>query len=230
MSKTQLIVALDVESTEKALSIVDQIGSEVEWYKVGKQLFTLEGPSIVKALKAKGKKVFLDLKFHDIPNTVSKAVEASLKIGADMVNFHASGGSEMITKAVEDNSKSNPDAYLIAVTVLTSMGQETLDEVELAGSPREAVGRLAKIAKKGGAQGVVCSAHEIDLIKETCGSDFAVVVPGIRPAGSATDDQKRIMTPKQAADKGAEFIVVGRPITKAENLEAAALAILAELA
>ena len=153
-----------------------------------------------------------------------------MKIGADMVNFHASGGSEMIGKAVSDNAATNPEAYLIAVTVLTSMGQETLDEVELAGTPAEAVLRFAKIAKKGGAHGVVCSAHEIDLIKEACGQDFAVVVPGIRPAGSATDDQKRIMTPKQAAEKGAEFIVVGRPITKADDMAAAAEAVLAELA
>lgn len=230
MSKTQLIVALDFDSADKALKTVEEIGPAVEWYKVGKQLFTLEGPSIVKALKDAGKKVFLDLKFHDIPNTVAKAVESSLKIGADMVNFHASGGSEMIAKAVEENASTNPEAYLIAVTVLTSMGQETLDEVELAGTPAEAVARLAQVAKKGGAHGVVCSAHEIDVIKEKCGSDFAVVVPGIRPAGSATDDQKRIMTPKQAADKGAEFIVVGRPITKAENKSAAAEAVLAELA
>ena len=230
MAKTQLIVALDVDSSAKALDIVEKIGPVVEWYKVGKQLFTLEGPSIVQALKDAGKKVFLDLKFHDIPNTVSKAVESSLKIGADMVNFHASGGSEMIAKAVQDNAATNPEAYLIAVTVLTSMGQETLDEVQLAGTPAEAVGRLAQIAKKGGAHGVVCSAHEIDIIKENCGADFAVVVPGIRPAWASTDDQKRIMTPAQAAEKGAEFIVVGRPITKAENLTEAAEKVLAELA
>jgi len=230
MSKTQLIVALDVDSVEQAEIIVDEIGDQLSWYKIGKQLFTREGPKCVQMLKSKGKKIFLDLKFHDIPNTVAQAVKSALTLGADMVNFHASGGSEMIRKTVELNKATSPDCLLIAVTVLTSMGQEGLTELGIEGTPAEVVIRFAKIAKRNGADGVVCSAHEIDLIKENCGSDFQVIVPGIRPAGSAADDQKRIMTPTQAAEKGAEYIVVGRPITQAADRRSATAAILAELA
>ena len=230
MTKTQLIVALDVDSVADAEVIVDEIGPQVEWYKIGKQIFTREGKKCLEMLKSKNKKVFLDLKFHDIPNTVAQAVKSALSIGADMVNFHASGGSEMIKKTVEMNKHTNPDCLLIAVTVLTSMDQSALDELGVQGTPAEVVGRFAKLTKASGADGVVCSAHEIDLVKELCGPDFKLVVPGIRPAGSNTDDQKRIMTPGQAAEKGAQFIVVGRPITKAEDRSAAAAAVLAELA
>ncbi len=227
---TKLIVALDVDTLAQAETAVDKLGGKVEWFKVGKQLFTAEGPAIVKMLKDRGHKVFLDLKFHDIPNTVAQAVKSALGIGADMVNFHATGGSEMIKTAVEKNRPNFPEAELIAVTVLTSSGQSVLDELQLAGTPAEAVVRLAGLAKKGGADGVVCSAWEIEDLKKTYGSDFKVVVPGIRPAVSSTDDQKRIMTPKQAADLGADYIVVGRPIMKAENPAAAAEAVLAEIA
>lgn len=226
---TELIVALDVSSLEEAEQAVDRLGDQVSWFKVGKQLFTCEGPAIVKMLKARGYKVFLDLKFHDIPNTVAQAVYASLKIGADMVNFHASGGSKMIRAALEKCRPEFPDAQLIAVTVLTSMDQETLDEVALAGTPAQAVSRLAAVAKKGGADGIVCSAWEIEKIKAELGADFKVVVPGIRPAGAAVDDQKRIMTPAQAAALGADYIVVGRPVMQADDPAAAVAAILAEL-
>ncbi|MEN9360926.1 MAG: hypothetical protein RL095_2461 [Verrucomicrobiota bacterium] len=228
-AKTQLIVALDVDSAAKALAHVDRLKDCVEWFKVGKQLFTLEGPAIVRELKARGVKVFLDLKFHDIPNTVAEAVASSLAIGADMVNFHASGGSEMVRTAVEKNRASRPDALLIGVTVLTSMDQKTLDEIGLPFTPEQAVLRFAAIAQKGGADGVVCSAWEIEPIKKTLGASFKVVVPGIRPGGSASDDQKRIMTPAQAAAAGADFIVVGRPILQAADPKAAALAVLAEI-
>ena len=230
MTKTKLIVALDFSSKEKALKVVDLLGESVEWYKVGKQLFTLEGAAIVRALKERGKKVFLDLKFHDIPNTVAQAVASSLTIGADMVNFHASGGSEMMKTTVTKNKETHPNSLFIAVTILTSMGQETLDEVAMQGTPAEAVLRLARLTKASGANGVVCSAWEIDQIKEACGSDFMVVVPGIRPKGAAVNDQKRIMTPSEAAAKGADYIVVGRPITQADDMKAAAEAVLAELA
>jgi orotidine-5'-phosphate decarboxylase len=229
MANTKLIVALDVDSVTQAESIVDEIGSQVEWYKVGKQLFTREGKKCLEMLKSKNKKIFLDLKFHDIPNTVAQAVKSALSIGADMVNFHASGAGEMIRTTVEQNKADNPNALLIAVTVLTSMDQTALDELGINGTPSEVVARFARLAKANGADGVVCSAHEIDLVKEICGQDFKLIVPGIRPAGSATDDQKRIMTPGQAAAKGAEFIVVGRPITKADDRRAAAAAVLAEL-
>ena len=230
MNKTELIVALDVDSVTQAEALVDEIGSDVLWYKIGKQLFTREGVAALKMLKSKGKKIFLDLKFHDIPNTVAQAVKSALSIGADMVNFHASGGSEMIRKTVEVNKAEHPDALLIAVTVLTSMDQEALAELGVSGSPAEVVERFAQLAKRNGAHGVVCSALEIDLVKNACGQEFKLIVPGIRPAGSSVDDQKRIMTPAQASEKGADYIVVGRPITKAEDKKAAAAAVLAELA
>lgn len=229
MSNTRLIVALDVDSVEDAEKIVDEIGPQVEWYKIGKQIFTREGKKCLEMLKSKNKKVFLDLKFHDIPNTVAQAVKSAISIGADMVNFHAVGGSEMIKKTVEVNKALNPDCLLIAVTVLTSMDHAGLQELGIEGTPAEVVSRFAGIAKESGADGVVCSALEIDLVKDKCGTDFQLIVPGIRPAGSATDDQKRIMTPGEAAEKGAQFIVVGRPITKAGDKAAAAAAVLEEL-
>jgi orotidine-5'-phosphate decarboxylase len=226
---TKLIVALDVDTLADAEKAVDKLGGKVEWFKVGKQLFTAEGPPIVRMLKSRGFKVFLDLKFHDIPNTVAQAVKSALSIGADMVNFHATGGSEMIRVAVEKNRPDFPDAELIAVTVLTSSGQSVLDELQISGTPADAVVRFAGLAKDSGADGVVCSAWEIEVLKDTYGSEFKVVVPGIRPKGSSVDDQKRIMTPRQAAELGADYIVVGRPIMKAEDPVAAAEAVLEEL-
>lgn len=230
MAKTKLIVALDFDNLETALELVDKVGSSVEWYKVGKQLFTLYGPATVQALKERGKKVFLDLKFHDIPNTVAQAVRSALTIGADMTNVHASGSEAMLTAAGEMAKEVNPDAILTAVTVLTSMNQHELDCIGLEVTPEEQVVRLAKLTKACGVPGVVCSALEIAPLRKACGEDFVLVVPGIRPAGSAADDQKRIMTPAQAAEAGADYIVVGRPVTKAENPSAAADAITAELA
>ncbi|WDE96733.1 orotidine-5'-phosphate decarboxylase [Lentisphaera profundi] len=226
---TKLIVALDVDSLTEAEEAVDKLGGKVTWFKVGKQLFTAEGPAIVKMLKNRGFKVFLDLKFHDIPNTVAQAVKSALSIGADMVNFHATGGSEMMRVAVEKNRPNFPDAELIAVTVLTSSGQSVLDELHLSGTPEEAVLRFAGLAKNAGVDGVVCSAWEIEALKKAYGTEFKVVVPGIRPKGSASDDQKRIMTPRQAAELGADYIVVGRPIMKASDPIASVEAILAEL-
>jgi orotidine-5'-phosphate decarboxylase len=230
MNKTELIVALDVDSVAQAEVLVDEIGPSVVWYKIGKQLFTREGVAALTMLKSKNKKIFLDLKFHDIPNTVAQAVKSALSIGADMVNFHAFGGSEMIQKTVEANKAEYPDALLIAVTVLTSMDQAALSELGVEGTPAMVVERFAKMAKANGAQGVVCSALEIDLVKAACGPEFKLIVPGIRPAGSSVDDQKRIMTPTEASSKGADYIVVGRPITKAANKQQAAAAILEELA
>lgn len=231
MADTKLIVALDTDNLETALDWVDRIGPAVEWYKVGKQLFTLYGPETVKALKAKGKKVFLDLKFHDIPNTVAQAVRSALTIGADMTNVHASGSEAMLTATAAMAKETNPGALLLAVTVLTSMNQHELDCIGLNDvTPAEQVVRLAKLTQSCGVPGVVCSALEIELIREACGRDFKLVVPGIRPAGSSADDQKRIMTPGQAAQAGADYIVVGRPVTKAEDPAAAAAAINAELA
>ena len=232
---TQLIVALDRDSLEEALPLVDAAGESVQWYKIGSQLFCKEGPAAVKALKERGKKVFLDLKFHDIPNTVANAVANGVAMGADMVNVHACGGREMMTRAVEAGIKNAPagiDPLIIAVTVLTSMNESALREALNCdtATPADHVKHLAKLAKTSGMNGVVCSAHEIDIIRENCGRDFVLVVPGIRPAGSAVGDQKRVMTPGEAAAKGADFIVVGRPVLQAENPAEAAKAIQAELA
>lgn len=232
---TKLIVALDKDSLNEALAVVDAAGDSVEWYKIGSQLFCKEGPVAVQAVKAKGKKVFLDLKFHDIPNTVANAVSVSVKMGVDMLNVHASGGEEMMTRAVaaaKDAAATGELPLVIAVTVLTSMDEAGLTQVLNLDTPRSPalqVEHLAKLAQQSGMAGVVCSAHEIDIIKELCGDDFKLIVPGIRPAGSAVGDQKRVMTPAQASEKGADFIVVGRPVVQAPDPASAALAINQEL-
>ncbi len=228
-SGTQLIVALDFDSLELVESLVDQLGDAVSYYKVGKQLFTRCGPHVVRTLKDRGKQVFLDLKFHDIPNTVAQAVRAGISMGADMVNIHASGGRAMIAAAVEAAAETNPDALLIAVTVLTSLDREALSEVGLDLEPADQVRCLALLAKDAGAHGVVASAKESMIISEACGPDFVQVLPGIRPAGAAVQDQKRVVTPGDAAAMGAHYIVVGRPITQADDPRAAALAVLEEL-
>ncbi len=233
--ETELIVALDFVKLQDALDFVETAGDSVTWYKIGSQLFCSAGPAAVAALKARGKKVFLDLKFYDIPNTVASAVAEAVKMGADMVNVHASGGREMMmaaVKAAADNSPAGKRPLLIAVTVLTSMDAATLTEVtnrKDAYTPSVHVPYLAKLAKESGMDGVVASAHEIDLIRSACGGDFVLVIPGIRPADSSVDDQKRIMTPREAAAKGADFIVVGRPVLKARNPAEAARAIKAEM-
>ncbi len=230
MANTKLIVALDVDTLDAAAELVDRIGPAVEWYKVGKQLFTLFGPEAVKMLKSKGKKVFLDLKFHDIPNTVAQAVRSAFTIGADMTNIHASGSEAMLTAAAKMAKEVNPEGILLAVTVLTSMNEHELSCIGIDASPAEQVVRLGKLTQNCGVEGVVCSALEIETLRENCGKEFTLVVPGIRPAGSSADDQKRIMTPAQAATAGADYIVVGRPITKAEVPSEAVQAIAAELA
>lgn len=228
MSKTELIVALDVDTLEEGLELIRKTGDAVSWYKIGKQLFTRFGPEAVRQVKGCGKKVFLDLKYHDIPNTVGQAVKAAAGIGADMTNVHASGGPAMLREA--SKSAAGSEVLLIAVTVLTSMNQEELAAVGLSATPLEQVVRLARLAQASGIPGVVCSAQEIAAIRQACGPDFKLVVPGIRPAGADHGDQKRVMTPAEAARAGADYIVVGRPITAAKDPQAAARAILAELA
>jgi orotidine-5'-phosphate decarboxylase len=227
-SQTELIVALDVDTIEEGLALVDELGDSVTWYKIGKQLFTRFGPAAVASIKARGKKVFLDLKYHDIPNTVAQAVKSAAAIGADMTNVHASGGPAMLQAAAKAAGGSN--TLLIAVTVLTSMNQEELAAIGITASPMEQVVRLAKLTQAAGVPGIVCSAQEIVPIRAACGPDFQLVVPGIRPAGADHGDQKRVMTPAEAAQAGANYIVVGRPITAAADPRAAALAILRELA
>jgi orotidine-5'-phosphate decarboxylase len=224
---TQLIVALDVDTLDRARDLVEQTRATVGWFKIGKQLFTRYGPESVRVVKGYGCRVFLDLKFHDIPNTVAQAVRSAGALGVDMTNVHASGGPAMLCAAAEASRES--DVVLVAVTVLTSLSSRDLAAVGVDAEPGEQVVRLARLTRDCGLQGVVCSALEIPLVQEACGPDFRLVVPGIRPEGSGRGDQRRVMTPAQAAAAGAQYIVVGRPITAAEDPAAAAAAVQREL-
>lgn len=212
-----IIVALDAKSQYDALTIAEQLDPELCRVKVGKELFTHEGPTVVKALHDKGFEVFLDLKFHDIPNTTAQAVCAAADLGVWMVNVHAAGGRKMMETCVERLKAGNYQTQLIAVTVLTSMGREDLRDIGLDIEPVEQVKRLAKLTQESGLDGVVCSAQEAKILREMLGADFALVTPGIRPEGSNADDQKRIVTPKQAMLNGSTHLVIGRPITQAAN-------------
>lgn len=225
-----IIVAIDAKSQYDALTIVDQLDPSLCRVKVGKELFTHEGPQVVKALHSLGFEVFLDLKFHDIPNTTAQAVCAAADLGVWMVNVHASGGRKMMETCVERLKAGNYQTQLIAVTVLTSMGREDLKEIGLDIEPAEQVRRLAKLTQSSGLDGVVCSAQEAKFLRQELGNEFALVTPGIRPVGSSADDQKRIVTPAQAMLDGSTHLVIGRPITKSENPRQTLQEILATLA
>lgn len=212
-----IIVALDAKSQFEALTIAEQLDPSLCRVKVGKEIFTHEGPSVVRALHDQGFEVFLDLKFHDIPNTTAQAVCAAADLGVWMVNVHASGGRKMMETCVERLKAGNYQTQLIAVTILTSMGREDLKDLGLDIEPFEQVKRLAKLTQDSGLDGVVCSAQEAKMLRETLGQNFSLVTPGIRPVGSNADDQKRIVTPKQAMLDGSTHLVIGRPITQASN-------------
>lgn len=212
-----IIVALDYPNADAALALVDQLDPSLCRVKVGKELFTREGPSIVKAIQARGFELFLDLKFHDIPNTVASAVHAAADLGVWMVNVHASGGRKMMTTACERLQQYNYQTLLIAVTVLTSSERSDLAEIGLDIEPIDQVQRLAKLTADCGLHGVVCSAQEATILRQQHAQPFALVTPGIRPAGSDSNDQKRIMTPKQAVEVGVDYMVIGRPITQASK-------------
>lgn len=212
-----IIVALDVNTKQKALEIADQLDPKLCRVKVGKELFTSSASDVVQVLQQRGFDVFLDLKFHDIPNTTAQAVCAAADMGVWMVNVHASGGRKMMETCVERLQKGGYNTQLIAVTVLTSLEQNDLKEVGIDIEPQQHVLRLAKLTQDCGLDGVVCSAQESKMLREHLGQDFVLVTPGIRPAGSQTDDQKRIVTPKQAILDGSTHLVIGRPITQAEN-------------
>lgn len=212
-----IIVALDYHDARQALAMARQLEPAKVRVKVGKELFTRAGPAVVEQLQALGFEVFLDLKFHDIPNTVAGAVRAAAELGVWMVNVHASGGSRMMRAAREALAGMAHRPLLTAVTVLTSLSAEDLAELGVSGEPSEQVCRLARLARDSGLDGVVCSAQEATLLRERCGADFLLVTPGIRPSGSAGDDQRRVVTPKQAAALGVDYMVIGRPITKADN-------------
>jgi orotidine-5'-phosphate decarboxylase len=218
MIDAKVVVALDFDNKDEALSFVDKIQPSDCRLKVGKEMFTHFGPEFVKELVNRGFDVFLDLKFHDIPNTVAKAVAAAADLGVWMVNVHASGGIKMMQKAKEALLPFGDKApLLIAVTVLTSMSEEDLADIGITRTPAEQVQHLATLTKNAGLDGVVCSAMEAESLKQLLGQDFKLITPGIRPAGSNADDQKRIMTPEQALKVGVDYLVIGRPVTKAEN-------------
>ena len=229
--EARVIVALDFDDADKAMALVDQLDPAACKLKVGKEMFTLFGPEFVKSLIAKGFDIFLDLKFHDIPNTVAKACKAAAEMGVWMVNVHASGGKEMMMAAKQAIAESaHPQTKLIAVTVLTSMDQAQLNDVVPEVSPAEQVNKLAQLTADSGLDGVVCSAKEAVMLRETHNDEFLLVTPGIRPAGADVGDQKRVMTPVDAIDAGVSYLVMGRPITQAENPLAALQAVNQSLA
>ncbi len=229
--RSPVIVALDFEQQQQALNLVSQLDPSLCRLKVGKEMFTHFGPDFVKALQQQGFEVFLDLKFHDIPNTVAKAVAAAAELGVWMVNVHASGGSRMMQAAKEALLPFGAQApKLIAVTVLTSMEQSDLTELGIMLTPAQQVQKLAALTAATGLDGVVCSAQEATLLKQQFGQQFQLVTPGIRPANSAADDQRRVMTPKAAQLAGVDYMVIGRPITKAADPLGALKAIVDELA
>ena len=216
MKDQRVIVALDYEQQAEALAFVDKIDPNSCRLKVGKEMFTLFGPDFVRELHKRGFSVFLDLKFHDIPNTCSKAVRAAAELGVWMVNVHASGGERMMSASrqiLEPYGNDRP--LLIAVTVLTSMEQSDLRGIGVDVAPKEHVMRLASLTQNAGLDGVVCSAQEAHMLKSYLGQEFKLVTPGIRPIGSETGDQRRIMTPSEAIKAGSDYLVIGRPITQA---------------
>ncbi|MFP1921646.1 orotidine-5'-phosphate decarboxylase [Lonsdalea quercina] len=225
-----IIVALDYASQRDAYEFVDRIDPQRCRLKVGKEMFTLFGPQLVNDLQQRGFEVFLDLKFHDIPNTTARAVAAAAELGVWMVNVHASGGARMMQAAKEALLPYGADApLLIAVTVLTSMDEDDLRGLGITLSPAEQAERLAVLTQQCGLDGVVCSAHEAERLKQRCGTAFQLVTPGIRPAGSAAGDQRRIMTPEQAKLAGVDYMVIGRPITQSADPAQTLNAILATL-
>ncbi|PSU33302.1 orotidine-5'-phosphate decarboxylase [Photobacterium lutimaris] len=218
MLDPKVIVALDYPNQDEALAFVDRIEPGSCRLKVGKEMFTFFGPDFVRKLHERGHSVFLDLKFHDIPNTCSRAVAAAADLGVWMVNVHASGGERMMTASREILEPfGNDRPLLIGVTVLTSMEASDLQGIGIMAEPKDHVLNLARLTKNSGLDGVVCSAHESTMLKTELGSEFKLVTPGIRPAGSAAGDQRRVMTPVEAVQAGSDYLVIGRPITQAAD-------------
>jgi orotidine-5'-phosphate decarboxylase len=227
--RQRLIVALDVSTAAAARKIVAAVGDSAHAYKVGMQLYTAEGPSLVRELIGSGRRVFLDLKYHDIPNTVAAAVRAAAQLDVSMLTVHASGGGKMLRAAVEAAQTAKPDLLVLAVTVLTSLDDVQLDTLGVRGNVLDQVLRLTAVALSNGCKGVVASAREAGALRAEFGHDFAIVTPGVRPAGSGHDDQARVVTPAEAISAGASHIVVGRPIAEASDPAAEARAILGQI-
>ena len=235
MSNGKLIVALDFDSLHSANQTVSQLGNLVTWFKIGGQLFTTTGPTSIETLLNSGNKVFLDLKFHDIPNTVAGAVAAAAKTGANMINMHASGGLEMMRAACEAvdmqaDALEFPRPLLLGVTILTSIDEASFQrDFDTKRKLRDQVAYLAELSQKAGLDGVVASPLEIEIVRRVCGERFLIVTPGVRPRWSGAGDQRRIRTPSEAIEAGADYIVVGRPITGADNPREAVKNILQEI-
>lgn len=233
-AQRRLIFALDVDSLDEARAWVERLRGEVGAFKVGKQLFTRCGPEVVRMVRELDAEVFLDLKYHDIPNTVAMAGLEAQRLGVWMFNVHALGGAEMMARLVAEVDRVSPRGtsgrpLLIAVTILTSSNDATLRAVGIDRPVTEMVPRLARLAKDAGMDGVVASPQEVGLIRQACGPDFAIVTPGVRPATASLDDQQRVMTPGEALRAGADYLVIGRPISAAPDPAAAAADILAEM-
>jgi len=234
-ARERLVLALDVDDFKKAEELVGKLSDYVGVFKVGSQLFTAEGTKVVNMINERGGKVFLDLKFHDIPNTVARAAEVATKLGAYIFDVHTSGGYEMMKAAAEASKKISLSLgvrkpLILGVTLLTSINQEILEkEIGVKKKLEEQVVHLAKLAKAAGLDGIVASSWEIKEIRKACGEDFVILTPGIRPTGKSSDDQKRVMTPREATKLGADFLVIGRPIRNAANPVEAAKKILKEM-
>src|SRR5437763_12695920 len=222
----KIIVALDVATKKEALVLVDQLNGQISFFKIGLQLYTAEGPEIVRSVLSSGANVWLDLKLHDIPNTVARAVESASNLGVHMLTIHLSGGSEMIRAATAARAN---NISILGVTVLTSATEQALREIGIADKVDNQVLRLAKLGVDAEIDGVVASPHEIKTLRHEFGDKIKIVVQGIRPSRSEADDQKRVMTPRQALDMGADYLVIGRPITTHPNPREAVAKILAEL-
>lgn len=229
MNDPKIIVALDFPGAVPALALAHRLSPELCRLKVGKELFTATGPVLLEQLMKSGFEIFLDLKFHDIPNTTAQACKAAASLGVWMINVHALGGRKMLEAAQLAVSASARPPKLIAVTMLTSMAQEDISELGIQATPQEMVLRLAKMTQQAGLDGVVCSAQETELLRRECGNKFSLVTPGIRPEHASLDDQSRVMTPKAALQAGSSYLVIGRPITKAPDPLHALIAINQEI-
>lgn len=230
MSDPKILLAFDFDDVQTAYALAEQLNPRLCRIKIGKALFTRAGVTVVERLQAGGFEIFLDLKYHDIPNTVADAVRAAADLGVWMVNVHASGGRKMLTAAAEALAQRHQAPLLIAVTVLTSMAEAELDDIGVTRGLAEQVAALTALSYDCGLQGVVCSAHEAAAVKAATARDFLTVTPGIRPFGSASDDQSRIMTPERALASGSDYLVIGRPITAAADPLAALESIAADIA